>query len=489
MAGQAEVIFSAEGGEQLPEKTGQQIPLEESGLTGWVIRNQRGLVIDDLQEEPLPAVPRPGGEAYLSWLGVPLMSGEEVLGAITVDAVDPGLFTERHRKLLESVAAQVAISVQNQRLFQEAERRLSTLQGLRSVDRAISNSLGLDVTLEVLLDQTLAHLQVDAAAVLLMQPQLQALEYQAGKGFHSGQIRETYLSLGEGYAGRAALERAMVKVPDLDQAAPPFTRRELVQTESFVSYYVVPLVSKGKIKGVLEVFQRSPLQPDQEWFDLLETLAGQAAIAVDSAQLFEELQRANMELIMAYDRSLEGWARTLELRDLETEGHSRRVTEMTVRLAREMGVRREKISDIYRGALLHDIGKMGIPDRILHKEGPLDDEEWDLMKTHPLLAHELLSDIPYLENAVEIPYSHHERWDGSGYPQGLEGEQIPLAARIFAVVDVWDALKSERPYREAWPEEKVLDYLREQAGQEFDPAVVEAFLKLQDQPGLESGAQ
>jgi HD-GYP domain-containing protein (c-di-GMP phosphodiesterase class II) len=162
---------------------------------------------------------------------------------------------------------------------------------------------------------------------------------------------------------------------------------------------------------------------------------------------------------------------------------------MTVRLAREMGVRREKISDIYRGALLHDIGKMGIPDRILHKEGPLDDEEWDLMKTHPLLAHELLSDIPYLENAVEIPYSHHERWDGSGYPQGLEGEQIPLAARIFAVVDVWDALKSERPYREAWPEEKVLDYLRDQAGQEFDPAVVEAFLKLQDQPGLESGAQ
>jgi HD-GYP domain-containing protein (c-di-GMP phosphodiesterase class II) len=406
-----------------------------------------------------------------------------------VDAADPGLFTERHRKLLESVAAQVAISVQNQRLFQAAERRLSTLQGLRSVDRAISNSLGLDVTLEILLDQTLANLHVDAAALLLMHPQLQVLEYQAGKGFNTGQIGNTHLTLGEGCAGRAALERTMVRVPDLDQAAPPFTRRELVQTESFVSYYVVPLVSKGKIKGVLEVFQRSPLQPDQEWFDLLETLAGQAAIAVDSAQLFEELQRANMELIMAYDRSLEGWARTLELRDLETEGHSRRVTEMTVRLAREMGVSQEKISDIYRGALLHDIGKMGIPDRILHKEGPLDDEEWDLMKTHPVLAYELLSDIPYLENAVEIPYSHHERWDGSGYPRGLEGEQIPLAARIFAVVDVWDALGSERPYREAWPEEKVLEYLREQAGQEFDPAVVKAFLKLLDQPGINSRAQ
>ena len=187
-----------------------------------------------------------------------------------------------------------------------------------------------------------------------------------------------------------------------------------------------------------------------------------------------------MELRTAYDATLEGWVRALALKDDETEEHTRRVTEMTVRLARYMQYPDADIVHIQRGALLHDMGKIGIPDSILLKDGPLTDEEWEIMKLHPVYARDFLSSIEYLEPAIDIPNCHHEKWDGTGYPQGLTGEEIPLAARMFAVVDVWDALSSDRPYRKAWPRDKVMAYLREQAGKHFDPAVVEAFVMMME---------
>jgi len=162
--------------------------------------------------------------------------------------------------------------------------------------------------------------------------------------------------------------------------------------------------------------------------------------------------------------------------DKETEGHTQRVEKITLRIAKSMGIKNEELVQIRRGALLHDIGKMGIPDHILLKPGPLSDEEWVIMRKHPVYAYELLSPIAFLKPALDIPYCHHEKWDGSGYPRGLKGEQIPLAARIFAIVDVWDALRSDRPYRAAWPEMKTMEYIREQAGTHFDPAIVELFL-------------
>jgi len=158
--------------------------------------------------------------------------------------------------------------------------------------------------------------------------------------------------------------------------------------------------------------------------------------------------------------------------------HSRQATELTVKIAQEMGILDQELVHIRRGALLHDIGKMGIPDYILQKDGPLDETEWELMRQHPIFAFEMLSPIPYLRPALDIPHYHHEKWDGSGYPRGLKGEQIPLPARIYAVVDVWGALLSDRPYRKAWPEEKVLEYIREQSGKHFDPRVVDIFVKI-----------
>jgi PAS domain S-box-containing protein len=192
-----------------------------------------------------------------------------------------------------------------------------------------------------------------------------------------------------------------------------------------------------------------------------------------------ELQRAHQELAQAYDTTLEGWSRALDLRDKETEGHSQRVTEMTLRLARAIGLSEPELVQVQRGALLHDIGKMGIPDSILLKPGSLSDEEWEVMRKHPSYAHSLLAPIVYLKEALAIPYCHHEKWDGTGYPRGLKGEQIPLAARLFAVADVWDALRSDRPYRAGWPKERVREHIRGLAGSHFDPTVVQVFLELE----------
>ncbi|KPL73517.1 phosphohydrolase [Leptolinea tardivitalis] len=190
------------------------------------------------------------------------------------------------------------------------------------------------------------------------------------------------------------------------------------------------------------------------------------------------LIEAHTHLEKAYDATLHGWARALEMREHETADHSRRVVEITERIAREMGLREEELLNIKRGALLHDIGKIGVPDNILLKPGPLTSDEWAIMRQHPEFAYRMLKDIDYLQSAIEIPYGHHERWDGSGYPRGLAGTDIPLAARIFSVVDVWDALLSDRPYRPAWDQKTVLNYLQEQSGKQFDPAVVEIIIRL-----------
>ena len=213
-------------------------------------------------------------------------------------------------------------------------------------------------------------------------------------------------------------------------------------------------------------------------------LGGQAAIAIDNASLFSNLQRSNTEITSAYDATIEGWSRALDMRDHETDGHTQSVVRLTIRLAKQLQIPSKNLIHLRRGAALHDIGKMGIPDRILHKPGPLTEEEWKIMRQHPQYAYDLLSPIDYLRPAMDIPCSHHERWDGSGYPSGLKGEEIPLPARLFAVVDVFDALVSDRPYRSAWPKQAALDHIQEGAGSLFDPTIATTFLKLIKENGF-----
>ena len=358
-------------------------------------------------------------------------------------------------------------------------RHLAELSSLRAIDVSITGSLPLDLTLGVVLDQVMAQLGVDAAGVLLLNPLSHLLEHASTRGFRDPLSTTITLRLGEGHAGRAALERRRISVQDVRRE--PFARQELLAKEEFVSYIASPLIAKGEVKGVLEVFQRSPRQPEPHWLQFLDTLAGQAAIAIDNVTLFDGLQRSNLDLSLAYDTTIAGWSRALDLRDKETEGHSQRVTDLTLALARGMGMSEADLVHVRRGALLHDIGKMGIPDSILLKPGALSEEEWVIMRKHPAYAYELLAPIAYLQPALDIPYCHHERWDGTGYPRGLRGDAIPLAARVFAVADVWDALRSDRPYRAGWPDDRVREHIRSQAGTHFDPSVVRTFLTLPDQ--------
>ncbi|MEX2535444.1 MAG: HD domain-containing phosphohydrolase [Trueperaceae bacterium] len=365
-----------------------------------------------------------------------------------------------------------------QTLNEDLKEQLDRSTALHEIDKTITRSLDLKLTLNVVLEQVTSRLQVDAACVLLYQPQSLTLRYAASRGFRGAARRREDLRLGEGLAGCAALEREPVLVDDAKAFATAFAHTPSIAHEGFESYLAVPLVAKGKLQGLLELFHRSALAPDDDWDDFLTALATQAAIALDNTTMFENLERSNHDLRLAYDTTIEGWARALDLKDEETEGHSRRVTELTVQLARRMGMHQEELVHVRRGALLHDIGKMGVPDSILLKPGKLDTEEWEAMKQHTSYALDLLSPIDFLRPALDIPYTHHEKWDGSGYPRGIKGDQIPLAARLFAVVDVYDALTSNRPYRPAWNEERALTFIREQAGTHFDPVVVEAFLEL-----------
>ncbi len=461
--------------------------------TGAAIRRGAPVITRDILDDPAFAPWREEAikHGYASFIALPLIAGKQTLGALSIYAQGPNAFDATEVQLLDELANDVAYGIQALRtridrwraeesLRQSEEqirRQLTRVESLREIDRAIGGSLDLNITLSTLLNQVTSQLGVDAADVLLFSSQMQTLEFALGRGFRTRALRHTRLRLGDGYAGQAARERRVINVPDLMNHPGGLTRAPLLSKEEFVAYYAVPLIAKGEIKGVLEIFHRSSLSPDQDWLDFLETLGGQAAIAIDSAWLFTDLQRSNTELILAYDTTLEGWSRALDMRDKETEGHTRRVVELALRLGREMHMTESELVHVRRGAMLHDIGKMGIPDAVLLKPGPLTEAEWDVMRRHPTYALNLLSPISYLRPALEIPYCHHEKWDGTGYPRGLKGDEIPLAARIFAVVDVWDALRSDRPYRAAWSADKAREHIQSEAGKHFDPQVVEMFLK------------
>ncbi len=387
-----------------------------------------------------------------------------------------------HKRLqsrYQNLSAQMsATQAQLQQAEESLRQQFEQFSALRAMDALVTANLGLMPLLRFFVEQVAFLLHVDAAAVLLCDPQARTLTFAVGHGFRTQGITHSCVSLGEGRAGQAAQEHCLDFVPDLRAASTTFTRAGLIAGEDFVAYFVIPLLAKNQVKGVLEIFHRGELEPSREWLETLEMLAGHMAIAMDNAMLFQELQQANAELVGAYDATIEGWARALELRDKETEGHSRRVTEMTMRLARKLGMSAAELTHVRRGAILHDIGKMGIPDAILLKPGPLTEEERKVMCQHPVYAHEWLWPIQFLRPALAIPYSHHEKWDGTGYPQGLQGPQIPLEARIFAIVDVWDALNSDRPYRPRWDQDRIYRHIQSLAGTHFDPELVEVFLSV-----------
>jgi PAS domain S-box-containing protein/putative nucleotidyltransferase with HDIG domain len=335
-------------------------------------------------------------------------------------------------------------------------QQLDRLRALHAIDRSIAGGAMLSETLQTVAEQACESLDAAAAAVLLRDAS-GSVAYAARAGHRHAELPHA--------------ARVMLDITFGVSSAP------LSGGAVFTVCHAAPLIVRGVDRGVLIVCHDVVHELDDDRIGFVETLAGQAAIAIENSALQSDLQRTNAELIQAYEATIEGWSRALDLRDKETEGHTLRVTELTVDLARAVGMDDEAILHVRRGALLHDIGKMGVPDHILLKPGPLTEEEWAIMRRHPTFAYELLAPITFLGPALDIPYCHHERWDGGGYPRGLKGEQIPLAARLFAVVDVWDAIISDRPYRQALPHDAALAHIRAGAGAHFDPRAVELFLE------------
>ncbi|MBI5825995.1 MAG: GAF domain-containing protein [Chloroflexi bacterium] len=409
-------------------------------------------------------------------VAVPIRTASETIGVIMVGIPNPRQVEFHHVRLITTLADIAGNAIYRSSLFQKNEEQIRRLTTLREMDTAITSSLDLHITLDILTEHLTTKMGVNAARILVYNPNSQMLDNFTAAGFMNPASSRQPIGIGDGLTSQILLSRKELFIKNIEDETNLLP--DYLSNEGFKSYYAIPLFSKGSTRGVIETYFRDTFTPTTDWKDFLKTLAGQATIAIDNAQLFENLQRSNQELSLAYDTTLEGWGKALELRDKETQGHTQRVTNLTLKLARQMGIPESEITHIRRGALLHDIGKMGVPDSILHKPGALTDEEIADMRKHPQYAYDLLSPITYLRPTLDIPYCHHEWWDGNGYPRKLKGEEIPLSARIFAIIDVWDALLSDRPYRDAWPEADVMKYIAGLSGKQFDPQVVNEFKKL-----------
>jgi PAS domain S-box-containing protein len=354
---------------------------------------------------------------------------------------------------------------------------LKKLASLRSIDAAILEKITPTKTLELICSIAVDLLNMDGAIILTRMANDETTSAYVSRIDTPeepliARILELQSAAQEKFKSQTLSATELELVNQIQQFDPE-TGKTLFQA-------ILPLIINRNICGYIQVFSRMPLPEDQEWMDYFLTLAGQTSLGIENVTLIANEELAYNELNRAYEATIAGWSKALELRDEETKGHSDRVMSLACRLAKKAGFPREKMTSFRRGVLLHDIGKMGIPDRILLKPGPLTDEEWKIMRLHPGMAYDLLSTIPYLHDSLDVPYSHHERWDGSGYPKGLKGIEIPLSARIFAIVDVWDALISDRPYRNGWQPEKIRQYLIDNKSVQFDPELVDIFIQLMD---------
>ncbi len=363
----------------------------------------------------------------------------------------------------------------------------SKLAAVGEVGRALAQ---LDDLTEIYrrLSAAVVQLLPDVCTVYISLYENEAQELVCAYGVHEGELvdvnqvpRLNQLTHPESHQFKVIRSGKPLVIDDLLAQAPPGTARlAFVRPGRPVrSGVYVPMLTRGRVIGLVQAHSYRParfrMTTDTA---LLSLVANTAAVAIQNAQLTRSLEQSHLDLNQTYEATIDGWTRALELRDFTTERHSSRVIELTVEMGKRMGLSPQEIQRLRRGAQLHDVGKIGIPDAILLKPGPLDESEWKVMRRHPVYAYELLSPIPHFYDLLDIPYCHHEKWDGSGYPRRLRGEEIPLAARIFAVVDVWDALNSHRPYRSAWQPHQVVDYLRYQSNRHFQAEVVEAFLDL-----------
>lgn len=355
--------------------------------------------------------------------------------------------------------------------------QLQQMTGLRKIDASIISGEDIEDTLNKILDQGVLWLKAQTTYLIVG---IDGSDHKS-QFFLRGKelINKSFLDEDTSGIRYFTKERNPVLVNESDFSQLADQMKEFYETNQIRCHYRIPIEVGNRTRGLFDVFLGESLQDEEsDWKLYAETLAGQAALAITNHDLISGLRDKNEELLEAYESTIFGLGHALEIRDKETFGHSERVLKLSLKVAEALQFTDDEISNFRRGVLLHDIGKIGIPDSILLKPGPLNEDEWKVMRLHPVYAYDLLKGVSFLKNALDVPYSHHERWDGSGYPQGLSREEIPVAARIFSVVDVWDALTNDRPYRKSWSCEDARRYLIDNAGVQFDPKIVELFLSI-----------
>lgn len=469
--------------------------VEQGGITqayiGWLDENR---IVHWMPDWPSDRIPRtfsadvlqhviqkrevftiPDHEELISGGLFPLIYNGHVIGVMGLlsnqtDYFKPGTIT-----WIKALARIIADN-----LF-EHEQGSEEKQVENQITRALQSSLDVCDALPMVLKLLTILLEADAATALGYSSLTQRFELMATHGLDSPILAKLKLYFETGLAGKNFNGHKPIWVEDL-QVSQAYSRPiNRLDEEGFRGYLALPLIGHNDLAGVVEIFWREPRYKKTWNLEFLERMAEQVAFAIQRAGIFADLRQRNEELLTRYNAMIEGLSRALELRDLETEGHMRRVSQLTMRLVKHMQIPSDQWSTIKQGALLHDIGKLGIPDAILLKPGSLTPNERKVMQQHVLYGYNILLPILNARHTLDITLYHHEHWDGTGYPYGLKAEQIPLVARLFAVVDVFDALTSDRPYRAAWSHSQVLQYLRAQAGCQFDPQVVKVFLELAEE--------
>lgn len=438
--------------------------------------------------DPAPALPYMSITEPESSVRIGLWRDEWPVGALLI--IGRAALADVDLRLLRTVSALAAQAVVNAIRLASARTRAEDLEAINKLGRALAETLDLDRIYELLFEVALELLPEVAGAIFSLFDDAQkqitcAFAILDGERLDPSDFQPLPLAPpGVGIQSNVIHTRQPVIIGSFEELSQRTTQFFEVGTEEggiTESVLFVPMIARERVVGVLQVQSFTPGCFSMAHAAMLGLAANVAAVAIENARLVNDLRHTNRELRQAYDSTLEGWSRALDLRDQETQGHSERVTELTVRLARAAAMSDEQVTHVRWGALLHDIGKVGIPDAVLLKPGPLDDEEWQVMRQHPVYAYNLFEPISFLRPALDIPYCHHERWDGGGYPRGLRGDEIPLAARLFAVVDIWDALRSDRPYRSAWSEERTRAHIQALSGSHLDPAVVELFFRVLDE--------
>ncbi|MBN2550487.1 MAG: GAF domain-containing protein [Anaerolineales bacterium] len=458
---------------------------EERGLIGWIAQNRIPFYLPDVTTDPRWIITDP---EIRSAIWVPIEHENRLLGLLSVVSTRVDGFSPDDQRLLALFANQAAVALENARLYRsavDATERSTALHWLSQ--EIVSASLEPERIYYAIYQAAHKLMPAEAFIIALLDEKTDDIEMtfciDQGERFAG-----RYIPRHQGLSGYVIGAQKSVIIRDVEHEGEEIGVVHFGTPTSVRSILAVPMRLGERILGMLSAQSYHLDAYSGEDASLLEILAASAAIALDNARIFSQMQAANIELANAYEGTIEGWSRALEMRDKETKGHSERVTRLTLRLAREVGLSEQELIHLRRGVLLHDIGKMAVPDHILLKPSSLTEDEWQIMRQHPLYAYQMLSGIPFLEPALDIPYCHHENWDGSGYPRGLKGEEIPIGARIFAIVDVWDALTSDRPYRLAWVKAAVNSYILQQSGLRFDPQLVTVFLKLLNGGKLEEEA-